>query len=110
MRSLNCRSPYLFPNEQTGKPLTLVRRSFLTARKTAGITNLRIHDLRHTFASRLLDRAADIETVRSLLGHYSITMTQRYIHSRDEAKKKAVELLNDQEEKGTYSGGNLLHR
>jgi excisionase family DNA binding protein len=110
MRSLNGKVPQLFLNEQTGKPLTLVRRSFLTACKKAGISNLRIHDLRHTFASRLLEKGADIETVRSLLGHYSIVMTQRYVHSRDEAKKKAVELLNDQTGKGTVNGENLLHR
>ena len=110
MQFLKGKCPYLFLNEQAKKPMTLIRRSFLTACKKAEITDLRIHDLRHTFASRLLERGADIETVRSLLGHFSITMTQRYVHSRDEAKKRAVELLNDQAEKGTYSGENLLHR
>ena len=55
---------------------------------------LRFHDLRHTFASRLVERGVDVETVRDLLGHHSITITQRYTHSTDERKKEAVELLN----------------
>jgi integrase len=50
--------------------------------------------LRHTFASRLIEKGADIETVRDLLGHHSITITQRYIHSNNDRKKAAVELLN----------------
>jgi integrase len=109
MRSLNGKAPQLFLNEQTGKPMTLIRRSFLTARKKAGISNFRLHDLRHTFASRLLEKGADLETVRSLLGHCSITMTQRYVHSQDEAKKRAVELLDDKAGKGISSRENLSH-
>jgi len=42
----------------------------------------------------LVERGVDVETVRDLLGHHSITITQRYTHSTDERKKEAVELLN----------------
>jgi excisionase family DNA binding protein len=86
-------SPYIFVNPQTGNQFTTFRRSFVTACKRAEIQGLRFHDLRHTFASRLIQRGADIETVRSLLGHYSIVTTQRYTHSDDEAKRRAVGLL-----------------
>jgi excisionase family DNA binding protein len=88
----NC-SPYLFANPKTGKPLTTVKRAFKTACKKAGISGLRFHDMRHTFATRLIAKGTDIITVKELLGHSSVTITERYTHSFREQKKKAVELL-----------------
>jgi len=93
LRRENGQSPYVFPNPDTGKPITTVKTSFTGACKRAGIEGLRFHDLRHTFGSRLVQRGADIETVRSLLGHSSITITQRYVHTTDDRKKAAVDLL-----------------
>lgn len=46
----------------------------------------------HTFAARHILGDADIETVRSLLGHYSIVLTQRYTHSRNDTEQRAVDL------------------
>jgi excisionase family DNA binding protein len=109
LKSDNGRSPHLFFNEKTGKPRTLIRRAFLTACEKAEISGLRFHDLRHTVATRLLEKGIDIETVRSILGHYSITVTQRYVHSNDESKKKAVDLLAENAQKEPQNGGNLLH-
>jgi len=109
IKSLDKKSPYLFFNEQTQKPLTRVAKSFTMACKKAEIRNLRIHDLRHTFASRLIEKGADIETVRSLLGHCSVAITQRYTHSQDEAKKRAVELLSENPSESPIKGENLLH-
>jgi len=93
-RSSCSQSPYVFTNPETGKQYVDMKTGFKTACRRAGITNLRFHDLRHTFASRLIEKGADIETVRDLLGHHSITITQRYTHSNDDRKKIAVELLN----------------
>jgi hypothetical protein len=102
-------SLYLFMNPQTGKPFTLVRRSFLTACKKAGIQGLRFHDLRHTFATRLIQRGVDIETVRALLGHCSIVLTQRYTHSNNEMKQRAVDVLGSAPgDISPQNGGNLL--
>jgi excisionase family DNA binding protein len=86
-------SSYVLPNEGTGKPYVCLHRSFTTACKKAGIRGLRFHDLRHTFATRLIQGGVDIETVRSLLGHCSIVLTQRYTHSNNEMKQRAVDLL-----------------
>ena len=55
---------------------------------------MRFHDLRHTFVNRLVEKGVDVETVRDLLGHHSITITQRYTHSTDDRKKATVELLS----------------
>jgi len=48
------------------------------------------HTLRHTFASRLLERGADIMTVNELLGHSTVTVTMRYTHSHLDSKVSAV--------------------
>jgi integrase len=110
MSAAKGKSAHLFLNPQTHKPITLVRRPFLTACKKAGITGLTFHSLRHSFCSRLLERGADIETVKCLAGHHSITVTARYTHSSDGAKKRAVELLNEEPPKNPEKEENLLHR
>ena len=109
-KSRNGQSPYVFPNNGTGKPYTLIRRSFLTACKKTEISGFRFHDTRHTFASRLIAKGVDIETVKSLLGHFSIVVTQRYIHSNEEAQKKAVEVLAPKPKETAPKEENLLHR
>ena len=86
-------SPYVLPNRGTGKPYACLYRSFTKSCRETEITGLRFHDLRHTFATRLVQAGVDIETVRSLLGHHSIVMTQRYTHSSHEMKQRAVDLL-----------------
>jgi integrase len=73
--------------------ISRVRREWKTALKKSGIARLRFHDLRHTALSRLIEKGEDLETVRDLAGHASIKTTQRYLHSNDRRKKKAIEKL-----------------
>jgi excisionase family DNA binding protein len=99
LRQANGSHEHVFPNPDTGKPYTDVKRSFRSACKRAGIKNLRFHDLRHTFASRLVRKGVDLVIIKELMGHASIVTTQRYLHSQAKEKKAAVETLAAQPQK-----------
>jgi integrase len=71
-----------------------LKKGFKRAVKLAGIPKIRFHDLRHTFATRLVQAGVDIITVQHLLGHARISMTARYAHSPDQARVAAVERLD----------------
>ncbi|MBZ5700290.1 MAG: tyrosine-type recombinase/integrase [Acidobacteriia bacterium] len=64
------------------------------AAKKAGVENFHWHDLRHTFASRLVMAGVDIRTVQELLGHKSIVQTMRYAHLSADHRKAAVAKMN----------------
>lgn len=61
--------------------------------KKAGLDDLHFHDLRHTFATRLIQKGVDLYRVQLLLGHRSPVMTQRYAHHSLETLRQAVEIL-----------------
>ena len=69
--------------------------AFKKACSTAGITDFRFHDLRHTFASHLVMAGVDLVTVKELLGHKTINMTNRYTHLAQEHKAQAVAKLGE---------------
>jgi integrase len=71
-------------------------RVFDPAVAAAEIDNLRFHDLRHTFASRLVMQGVDLPTVQALMGHKSISMTLRYAHLSPEHQLGAVRKLDRQ--------------
>ena len=72
-----------------------IRKSFRAAAKEAGIKRrLRIHDLRHTAPSRMIDAGVDVVTVCEILGHSDLKTTLRYCHSSQEKKRQAIEKLS----------------
>ena len=73
-------SGYIFPNPKTDEPFSSVYYSWDTARKQAGLDDLRMHDLRHSFASFLINGGRSLYEVQQLLGHSNSSMTQRYAH------------------------------
>jgi integrase len=89
------RSEYLFQNERTGKPILNPKTAFRNAVRRSGIGHIRLHDLRHTFATRLIRRGVDLVTVKNLLRHSTIAMTLRYSHPGAIERRRAVSLLSD---------------
>ncbi|MBI3988851.1 MAG: site-specific integrase [candidate division NC10 bacterium] len=85
-------SPYAFALEN-GQPLREISHAFTRAVRGAGIENFHFHDLRHTFASRLVMAGVDLRTVQELLGHKTLTMTLRYSHLSSSHQRQAVERL-----------------
>jgi integrase len=58
-----------------------------------GIRRIRVHDLRHSFASHLVLRGVPLRVIQRLLGHHSITQTERYAHVADESLTAAIAML-----------------
>ena len=73
-------SEWIFPNPDTGKPYVSIFYAWNSARTKAGIKDVRIHDLRHTFASTLVNQGVPIYEVQKILGHQNIRTTERYAH------------------------------
>jgi len=87
-----------------GEPLTgdAVGIAFGRACRRIGITDFRFHDLRHTFASSLVQRGVDLYRVQRLLGHRDGRMTQRYAHLAPENLHDAIRVSNDGYQKIIY--------
>ena len=83
------QSQYLFPSPVTGKPYTAITRAWYRLRKKAGV-NIRIHDLRHTFASFLVSRGRSLFEVQQILGHSDPKVTMRYAHLSAKALQEAA--------------------
>ena len=75
------------------KPIGSWKTAWGVCRKAAKV-ECRLHDLRHTFVSRLAEGQTTDQTIMALAGHLSRKMMERYSHVRNDAKRKAVEALN----------------
>ncbi len=63
-----------------GRPLDRFYRSWRAACELAGLEDFHFHDLRHTFCSNLVLSGADLKTVKEMIGHKDLSMTDRYSH------------------------------
>ena len=70
----------MFSSTKRRKPYTTISKQWDIFRKAAGFPHLRIHDLRHQFASLLINEGVSLYTVKALLGHAQIATTERYSH------------------------------
>ncbi|MDY6468674.1 site-specific integrase [Acinetobacter faecalis] len=80
LRAMPKTSAFIFANPETQKPYNDIRKTFDKIMQIAGITNMRIHDLRHSFASLAVNSGESLFVVQKLLGHASPQTTQRYAH------------------------------
>lgn len=71
-----------------------VRHAFDAVVEKANLEDFRFHDLRHTFATRLVQNGVDLYKVKELLGHKTITMTMRYAHHYPESLRSSIEVLD----------------
>lgn len=84
---------YIFANPRTGSPFVSIYYSWHTARKQAGLPELRVHDLRHSFASFLVNAGRSLYEVQELLGHADIRTTSRYAHLKRDRLLEAVQVI-----------------
>lgn len=92
---------YVFSNSKGNKLCAVtVQKTFRKTCKKTGITDFRFHDLRHTFASWLVQNGIDLYRVQRLLGHKTGEMTRRYAHLAPDNLKDSVAILDQFEGTG----------
>lgn len=83
--------PFVVPNPETKLPYISIYCSWNTARKEAGLPEVRMHDLRHSMASNMVNSGRSIYEVSNVLGHTQLKTTQRYSHLSQETLIAAVD-------------------
>ena len=91
LKSVEKNQDCLYVFNKNGAKLGDFKRSFHTACKNAGLKDLRIHDLRHVFASKMVMGGTSLFITGELLGHRTTQITKRYSHLVPETLKKAVD-------------------
>lgn len=82
-------SNFLFPTSK-GTPMPDLNRPWRWLKEATGLTDIRIHDLRHSFASVLVSSGKTLETIGKLLGHSQYQTTMRYAHLMDDPLRDAA--------------------
>ena len=82
-------SPWVFPGRDPSKPLNNPRKAFTRILTAANLPHMKIHSLRHAFASLAVSAGASLYQVQHLLGHASPATTQRYAHLANDVLRQA---------------------
>ncbi len=88
--SKNKKNAWLFPSSKANKPISSLQYTWKEVRKKLGLHDMRIHDLRHSFASLLINAGCSLYEVQKILGHHDPRVTMRYAHLSQTALIKAA--------------------
>ena len=86
--------PYLFPARPPTRPMPSISSYWVRIRDQAGLPGLRLHDLRHTWASVAAMNGVDMVTIAKLLGHALVETTERYVHLSDQSVTEAADRVS----------------
>lgn len=95
IREQGAHDEWVFFNHKTGDRFKTLHTAWGTIRNAAGMPWLRIHDLRHTYASLLVNSGRSLYEVQNLLGHSTPVVTQRYAHMNTETLLAASEVASE---------------
>ncbi|MBL1435187.1 MAG: tyrosine-type recombinase/integrase [Rhodobacteraceae bacterium] len=87
-------NPYVIEGKLPNTHCADLQHAWQRLRKTAGLEDVRIHDLRHTYASMAVTNGIDLLTVGKILGHSNYQTTERYAHLADEAVRNASDRVS----------------
>lgn len=87
--------PWVFPGKDPEKPVHEIKRFWDDVRAKAKLDGVRVHDLRHTFASLLVSGGMSLPMIGKLLGHTQVQTTARYAHLFDDPLRVGVNELGD---------------
>ena len=86
---------YLFPGRGDGGHLANLKKPWAAIRKAAKLEDVRVHDLRHSYASILASAGLSLPIIGALLGHTNPATTARYAHLFDEPLREATERVGE---------------
>ena len=90
------KNPYVVPGRKTGAPLSGIFLQWRLVRGQAGLDDVRLHDLRHSYASRALALGESLPTIARLLGHARVQTASRYAHlARGRVREAAARVAAD---------------
>lgn len=89
------KCPFVFPGNANGKPLNDIKKFWHDICEEAELKDIRLHDLRHTFASHLASGGLSLSIIGKLLGHTQASTTLRYAHLADESLRAASNQFAD---------------